>query len=142
MPPVALASDDDTLTLDRRNDTVVKVVNIASNLQFASVVDKSGLVGKVDPNLYWQLNILLDAAKQVLDLLRRPALVWPSNFEENLGVFRWILYPHAAMAIGTDLMSKQLLVRCVVLIDGEPIRKIEPNPPERIPIAWRLGNLD
>src|SRR6516162_3313775 len=98
MPPVALACDDDTLTLDRGNHTPVEIVNIPSNLQFTTVVDKSGLVGKVDPNRYWQLNVLLDAAKQVLDLLRRPTLVWPSNFEENLGVFCRILYPHAAMA--------------------------------------------
>jgi hypothetical protein len=110
--------DDATFAFDCRKRTAVEIVKITSNLQFAGVVDKSRLIGEVNPDLRRpQLNVLLDGAEHVLDPLRRPALMWPRDVEENLGVFGWILYAHAAMAIGAELLPKQMLVRRVVLID-------------------------
>src|SRR5258708_37717086 len=88
--------DNGTLALDRRKRAAVEIVNVTADLQFPGVVDKSALVGEVDPDLRrLQLNVLLGAAEHALDLLRRPVLVRTRDVKENLGVFGRILHAHA-----------------------------------------------
>src|SRR5579859_3213103 len=116
------------MAFDRRNSPAVEVVYVTAKLQLTGAVNEGRLVGEVNPDRCCKLNVLFSAAEHVLDFLRRPPLVWPRNVEENFSVFGRILYAHAAMTVSADLMPKQLLVRRIVLINREPVRKIESNP--------------
>src|SRR6516225_6276113 len=128
---------------DRRKGAAIEIVNVTAGLQLAGVVDEGGLIGEVDPDRRrLQLKVLLAAAEHARDPRRRPVLLRTGDIEENLGVFRRILHAHAAVAVGADLMGEIILVRGVVLIDQEPVWKVEPDPTQRIVGAGRLGNRD
>src|SRR6202045_1222187 len=135
--------DDAALPLDRCKRAAVQIVDISARLQLAGAVDKGRLIREVDPDLrLLELNVLLVAAEHAFDPLRRPVLAGTRDLEKDLRIFGRVLHAHAAMAIRAHLVRKHLFVRGVVLIDQEPVRETEPDAPERVAIARRVGDLD
>src|ERR1700730_15061537 len=135
--------DDATLPLDRCKRAAVQIVDVSARLQLAGAVDEGRLIREVDPDLrLLELNVLLVAAEHALDPLRRPVLAGTRDLEKDLRIFGRVLHAHAAVTVRAHLVRKHVFVRGVVLIDQEPVRETEPDAPERVAVARRLGDLD
>ena len=92
-------------------------------------------------NVGGELDVHLGAAVHPLDPLDVPAFGRAHDVEENLCIFRRVLHPHAAVAVGARIMREQVLVRRVVLVDQEAVGEVEPHPTERVVVARRLRDV-
>src|SRR6516162_9260699 len=97
----------DRIVLERSQRAAIDIVKIPPDLQLAVIVDKSGLIGEVQPDRpRLEHELLLWAAVRAFDLLRRPVLVRAPEIEKKLGIFGSMLDPHAAVAFGTHGMAE------------------------------------
>src|ERR1044071_3798084 len=85
-----------------------------------------------------EADVPLAAAEHPLDAFLRVPLVRQLDRQQHLGVLGRILHPHAAVAVGTLLVSEQMFVRRVVLVNEELVGEVETDAPERVTGAGRL----
>ena len=93
--------DHATLGFDRRERAAVDIVDIAPDLQLTGFVDERTRTGRQTRSSGCSAQASRTSIRRILDA-------------------------HATMAVRAHIMREQVLVRRVVLIDQEPIGKIEP----------------
>src|SRR5947207_2139153 len=97
----------DRLVLESREGAAIEIVKVPADLQLAVVVDKGGLIGEVQPDRGGLgRDLLLGTTEHALDPLGRPVLVGPREAEKDLSIFRCMLDPHAAVALGAHGMGE------------------------------------
>ena len=105
----------------------VAAVHVLDEFKLAFPVHKGGLVGQVDGNRGGELDVGFAGAEHLADALLGIAVAGPRERQQHLSVFRRILHPHAAVALGANVVCEQGFIRRIVLVDEEPVWKVEPD---------------